>query len=1271
MTTASIIYYSQEKYFHHVQQAASVGLERYSNDPVLQFFKAYGVLGEDHIHDAISELESIQSHPDVSLCSVIALLYAHKCCDTIDGEAVQELESSLKEIRKTASDTALYYASLFLWLIGHHDKAREYVDHMLKVCSGSKEGYVLKGWVDLTSNKPHVVKKSIKYLEQGTHDTKDVLGLMGKATYYLTQQNFSGALEVVNQVTMASGNFLPALVLKMRLILEKDESNIDAWQILTVHELVREGNTATCGRHQAVQRLVSGFLERMFMTTPSCALVATELGYLFILQQQVKEACLWYKEAMKLEENRLAALAGSIWCQILQGQLEEAAHQLEFLREVQQSLGKSEVLVFLQALVASKKQKPEQEATALLKEAVELHFSSMQGLALSPEYFEKLDPLFLVCIAKEYLHFCPKQPRSPGQLVSPLLKQVAMILSPVVKVAPAMMDPLFVTAQVKFLSGELENAQSTLQRCLELDPTFVDAHLLMSQIYLAQGNFAMCSHCLELGVSHNFQVRDYPLYHFIKARALNKTGDYAEAIKTLKMIVKLPTTKVEESRKLRGPSVRPSERASILLELVEALRLNGELHEATKIMQDAINEFSGTAEEMRITVANVDLALSKGNVDSALSMLRGITPKQPCYTEAKEKMASIYLHNRKDVRLYIGCYMELCEHLPGPHSSLLLGDAFMNIQEPEKALEVYDEAYRKNPHDASLVSRIGQAYMKTHQYAKAINYYEAAQKISGQDFLCCELAELLLKLKKYHKAEKVLKQALERDSGGTKDISSLMSEVKCLLLLAKVYKNHKKEDVVGTLNQALDLQSRILKRVPLEQPEMLPFQKQLAASICIQTGEHYVTEKDYDNAVALELAQLYLLQGQLDLCEQRCGPLLQMEQTHERAAVMLADLMFRKQNYEAAISLYRQVLEKTPDNFLVLNKLIDLLRRSGKLEEAPAFFELAKKVSSRVPLEPGFNYCQGLYCWHIGQPNEALKFLNKARKDSTWGQIATCYMVQICLNPDNEIVGGETFESLMADSNSTSRKESQQHGVRTAEKLLREFYPHSDSRQTHLRLLQSLCLLATREKANVEAALGAFIEMAQAEKDSIPVLLAMAQAYMLLKQVPKARTQLKRLAKVPWTLDEAEDLERSWLLLADIYCQGGKFDLALELLRRCLHLAARPMSTWVSSWKKSSPTRMRPPTMSWPGSTVTKPALPLVLTEYPNYPKIREEILEKAQGVSLPHLGLPLPTMMSTEPALAVGSDHRTTCGRVGFQTPLSSLYSPTFPKLDLTWLGQ
>lgn len=46
------------------------------------------------------------------------------------------------------------------------------------------------------------------------------------------------------------------------------------------------------------------------------------------------------------------------------------------------------------------------------------------------------------------------QPRSPGQIVSPLLKQVAMILNPVIKAAPALLEPLYVMAQVKYLSGE-------------------------------------------------------------------------------------------------------------------------------------------------------------------------------------------------------------------------------------------------------------------------------------------------------------------------------------------------------------------------------------------------------------------------------------------------------------------------------------------------------------------------------------------------------------------------------------------------------------------------------------------------------------------------------------------------------------------------------------------------------------------------------------------------------------------------------------------------
>ncbi|XP_040216971.1 tetratricopeptide repeat protein 21B-like [Rana temporaria] len=68
----------------------------------------------------------------------------------------------------------------------------------------------------------------------------------------------------------------------------------------------------------------------------------------------------------------------------------------------------------------------------------------------------------------------------------------------------------------------------------------------------------------------------------------------------------------------------------------------------------------------------------------------------------------------------------------------------------------------------------------------------------------------------------------------------------------------------------------------------------------------------------------------------------------------------------------------------------------------------------------------------------------------------------------------------------------------------------------------------------------------------MPALLGMAAAYMILKQTPRARNQLKRIAKINWNPAEAEEFEKSLLLLADIYIQSGKYDMAGELLKRCL-----------------------------------------------------------------------------------------------------------------------
>lgn len=56
-----------------------------------------------------------------------------------DREIVQELDTKIKENRKSASPKSLYNAGMFFWLLGRNDKAREYIDRMIKLSNGAGE----------------------------------------------------------------------------------------------------------------------------------------------------------------------------------------------------------------------------------------------------------------------------------------------------------------------------------------------------------------------------------------------------------------------------------------------------------------------------------------------------------------------------------------------------------------------------------------------------------------------------------------------------------------------------------------------------------------------------------------------------------------------------------------------------------------------------------------------------------------------------------------------------------------------------------------------------------------------------------------------------------------------------------------------------------------------------------------------------------------------------------------------------------------------------
>lgn len=1001
-------------------------------------------------------------------------------------------------------------------------------------------------------------------------------------------------------------------------------------------------------------------VERAFSLAQGDSDLATELGYQMVLQGRIKEAMKWYKTPFtNRDHSSVSALTGMIHCQLIEGNLEDAEQQLEFLTEFQQSIGKSAELLYLRAVLAMKRHRSQEEVTNLLNDAVDAHFSSLHGLPLGVEYLEKLNPDFLLEIVKEYLALCPAKPPAPGQPAAPQLQHCATVLDKVVKIVPGLLQAVFLLAKVKYQSGDIDAAQSTLQHCLDQCPSHADAHLLMAQIHLLQGNVRLCSQSLELCLSHNFEIRDHPLYHLIKAQTKKKTGELTEAIQTLQIAMNLPGVRRAGSSsksKNKKSELSSADCVSVFLELAEALWLNEEQHEAAKVMQDAINEFSGTPEELRVTIANADLALLRGDTELALSMLRNITPEQPYYIQAKEKMADIYLNHRKEKRLYASCYREMIEKLPSSHTYVLLGDACMRIQEPQKAIEAYEQALKKNPKDGALASKIGKALVKTHHYIKAINYYEEALKTEQQNFLRYDLAELLMKMKQYERCERVLHDALAHEQ--VNQLPVLSDDCRYLVLLAKVQnKVEKTEESILSLQRARDVQAKVLKRMQLEQPDAVPMQKQLAAEICAEIAKHYTSQRGYERAVKfykealvycetdrkvmLELACLYLTLGETDACQEQCSVILKNDQFNEDATLMLADIMLRKENKEKAVFHFQQLLERTPDNYHILSRLIELMRRAGKLEDASRFLDMAEKHSSRSRFDPGFNYCKGLHLWYTGQPNDALRHFNKARKDNDWGQNAVYNMIEIYLNPDNDTVGGELFETLDGEiGNSTEKQESEQLAVRTAEKLLKELKPQTQSGHVQLRILENYCLMATKQKANIEKALSVFTDIANNEKDHVPALLAMATAYMMLKQTPRARNQLKRVAKMSWSIADADEFEKSWLLLADIYIHSGKYEMALELLNKCIShnkscSKAYEYRGYIMEKEQSFRDAALNYEMAWKHGNQTNPTIGYklafnylkakryvdaidvchkVLAAHPNYPRIRKDILDKARA---------------------------------------------------------
>lgn len=117
----------------------------------------------------------------------------------------------------------------------------------------------------------------------------------------------------------------------------------------------------------------------------------------------------------------------------------------------------------------------------------------------------------------------------------------------------------------------------------------------------------------------------------------------------------------------------------------------------------------------------------------------------------------------------------------------------------------------------------------------------------------------------------------------------------------------------------------------------------------------------YHKKASLAVAKLYVEKGDLTSAQAQCQSVIKTDINSEEATMMMGEIMFRNNDYDAALFQFNQLLKKNPNNFKALLQLIDMLRRSGKLMEAESLFATVEKNNFKIGLRPGYHYCKGLF----------------------------------------------------------------------------------------------------------------------------------------------------------------------------------------------------------------------------------------------------------------------------------------------------------------------
>lgn len=664
-------------------------------------------------------------------------------------------------------------------------------------------------------------------------------------------------------------------------------------------------------------------------------------------------------------------------------------------------------------------------------------------------------------------------------------------------------------------------------------------------------------------------------------------------------------------------------------------------------------------------MANAQLVVDQGDYDKALRLLNQVSPSAPAFAAAVGLKAAILLTHLHDREKYTQCYQDLLAAEHSVRNLVLLGDSYLRILNSEAAVTVYEEAYRMDPANPMLRTKIGRALISTHEYHRAIEFYESALRVasksddSSMQSLAHDLIKLYMKLGRHEAAQRVATTVLFT---APKGLADQLANVKTLQLLVAVQRLSSPSEVMTTLQEI----HRILKDVyhtsrtnpslglgALGADGRDGIKNQLAAvcndmavellansgpgaSAATDEAEQLLGEaQEYNNsspAVMLTLARVHRNKRAYEAAQLQCQKIVSLNGALVKEALRLqADVLLLVGDAAQAVAPLLAHLQATTSSmqYELLAHALPLLRRAGKLADAKALLT-SLEADKRHLNAVGYHFCNGLYARYTNDIAKSVRAFNLCRRDPVWAPQALTHMIELYLNPDSQSIWDESGSKEGVDDATRSH-------IAIAEALLAELAPIAQD-PLRFRVLEAYAGLGSRNKVAVDRSSNAFADLLENDPEYLPAVLGMATCFMIGKDQHKARNLLKRVGKLEPCDHDGEDFEKAHLLLAKFFVDKNNASQAQEVCKRLLQQNKSCSQAWEllglifekeANYDMAADAYQKAWALEFEASATVgfKLAFSLlkcrrlveavdvcasVLKQYPDYPRITEEILVKA-----------------------------------------------------------